>query len=118
MNTTDMETDMKPDGLAETPAEGHKQSGGEIPAEQRAEYVRLRGLIKREDDVFDVIALSRRCDGVWLYYIRTPFVSFPKYVIGETDAENAAPRPTFRSGTEWSAAAEWDRLRHGKGVEA
>jgi hypothetical protein len=123
MNTTAMEKLPVP----ETPAEMLEQltevlgkmSGGEIPLEQRAEYIRLRDLIKREEDVFDVIALSRRCDGTWLYYIRTPFVSYPKFVIGETTAENEVTLPPlFRSGMQWSADAEWDRLRHGKGVDA
>lgn len=116
MNSTAMETD----GPDETPAESalHKQSGGEMPADQREEYIRLRDLIKRGDDVFDVIALSRRCDGTWLYFIKTPFVSFPKFVIGETTTDNANPTPLFRSGARWSADAKWDELRHGKGQDA
>ena len=92
-------------------------SGGEIPAEQRAAYIALRDKIQREPDVLRVFELSLRTDGSWMYFIQTPFVTFPKFVIGLTDADNESPEVVFRSGAKWSASAAWDRLRHGKGAE-
>lgn len=93
-------------------------TGGEIPAEQRRQYVELRNRIQKESDVLQVLELACQCDGRWLYLIQTPFVTFPKFVIGRTDLSNEWTEILFRCGAEWSARTEWDRLRHGKDGDA
>jgi len=61
--------------------------------------LRLRGLILSELDVFAVHGLSWVPDeGRWLYFIQTPFATWPKFVVGWTDADNAAPKIMFRCG--------------------
>lgn len=89
-------------------------TGGELPAELREQFVQLRDRIQKEPDVLQLHELSRQNDGRWLYLIQTPFVTFPKFVIGRTDLTNEWVEVLFRCGAEWSARAEWDRLRHGK----
>jgi hypothetical protein len=89
-------------------------TGGEIDPEQRRQYVELRDRIQKEKDVLLVHELARQTDGRWLYLIETPFITFPKFVIGRTDLSNEWTEILFRCGADWSARAEWDRLRHGK----
>lgn len=89
-------------------------SGGEISEAHKRQYVALRNALQKEPDVHAVLELARQTDGRWLYLIETPFVSFPKFVIGRTDVENESVDLLFRCGAEWSARAEWDRIRHGK----
>ena len=77
----------------------HRLSGGET--EDREALVNLRCLIGKEPDVYAVLALSYiPTEGRWLYLIKTPFASWPKYVVGFTDAENANPEVIFRCGME------------------
>jgi hypothetical protein len=89
-------------------------TGGELPPEERRQYVELRDRIQKEPDVLLVHALARQADGRWLYLVETPYITFPKFVIGRTDLSNESVELLFRCGAEWSARAEWDRLRHGK----
>lgn len=89
-------------------------SGGEIPKESADLRLEMILKLSAQDDVRDVLELAHRCDGTFVYLIETPFVnSFPRYVIGTCDRQLDAVKPIFRCGAEWSARAEWHRLRHG-----
>lgn len=77
-------------------------SGGET--EDRPEFLKLRALIQQEEDVLEVLALSWvPMEQRWLYLIKTPFATWPKYVVGFTDAANADPEILLRCGHESSA---------------
>lgn len=58
------------------------------PALDPAPIVRLRTLIELEPDVRRVLELVPLADGHFRYLIETPFRTFPKAVIGTTDADN------------------------------
>jgi len=111
--------DTKPiptmESLPTTP--DYKLSGGPVPAAHAEEYQALRALIKKHSDVYDVLGLYRREDGMWVYFIQTPldWVS-PKYVIGTTDAQNENFRANVRCDAEWTARAEWSRIELNKGI--
>lgn len=92
-------------------------SGGEMDETYRRQYVALRNFIQREADVHAVLELARMPAGKWMYLIQTPFVTFPKFVIGVTDVENESAEILLRCGSEWSARAEWDRLECGTEAE-
>ena len=104
-----MDTEPKP----KTPP---SYSGGEMDENYQRQYVALRNLIQREADVHAVLELASQADGRWIYLIQTPFVTFPKFVIGLTDVENEEVEIFMRFGSEWSARAEWDRLDCGMEV--
>ncbi len=93
-------------------------SGGEMEENYQRQYVALRNLIAKQSDVYSVLELYRQVDGKWLYLIQTPFVTFPKFVIGRTDVENESVEILLRCGSEWSARAEWDRQRYGAEVQS
>lgn len=82
-----------------------RTSGGE--SADRPAFLKLRALIQQETDVLQVLGLSyvpqEGETGRWLYLIKTPFASWPKYVVGFTDAENANPEIIFRCGWEQTA---------------
>ena len=79
-----------------------KMSGGEACG--RLEYLKLRALIQQETDVHEVLALSWVPQHErWLYLIKTPFATWPKYVVGLTDEENKEPQILFRCGHESNA---------------
>lgn len=87
-------------------------SGGET--EDRTEYLRLRALIQKEEDVYEVLALSWvPQEQRWLYLIKTPFATWPKFVVGYTDADNADPEILFRCGHEDNARACYDEQNMG-----
>jgi hypothetical protein len=89
-------------------------SGGELPQEERADYLRLRALIQKEDDVHAVHGLSYLDDeGRWLYLIETPFATWPRYVVGTTDGENLNPEPSVRCGHLETARQAFDELNFG-----
>lgn len=90
-------------------------SGGEVAPDIAALRLEMITKISAQDDVREVIELSHRCDGTFLYLIETPFLnSFPRYVIGTCDRQLENVKPLFRCGARWSADAEWHLLRHGK----
>jgi hypothetical protein len=92
-------------------------SGGPISEAHQRQYVALRNLVQKEPDVVQVLELSRLPDGQWMYLIQTPFVTFPKFVIGRTNVENQHVVVVFRCGSEWAARAEWDRAGYGMEVD-
>ena len=70
-------------------------SGGET--EDAEAYRLMRQCIGAEADGYAVLALSWvASEQRWLYLIRTPFATWPKFAVGYTDRENAAPRGDFR----------------------
>lgn len=80
----------------------NRVSGGETKS--REEFLRLRARIQREEDVAEVLALSWLPAGAcWLYLIRTPFATWPKFVVGFTDQKNLDPQVLFRCGHEENA---------------
>jgi hypothetical protein len=92
----------------------HRLSGGELTGPEREAFLAMRKKILLEDDVHDVLGLSfLEEEGRWLYLIKTPFASGPKYVIGNTDPENTDPQLICRCGTEWSAMIEWEKITWG-----
>jgi hypothetical protein len=91
-----------------------RMSGGEVEGPLKEAYDRLAKLITAEPDVHRLVALMPLHDSLpgeqWIYLIETPFPSYPRFVIGETDGANTAPSLLFQSGTEWSAQDHWDNL--------
>jgi len=69
----------------------------------------LRAVIEREEDVKRVVELEAIAGGRFRYMIETPFETFPKFVIGTTDAEFADVRLEHRCGAEWNAREIWER---------
>jgi len=97
------------------PAAAPSYTGGQIDEAAQRQYHALRAVLKAEKDVYDVLELSRRADGKWLYLVQTPLDwVFPKYVIGVTDVEAQSVELKFQCGALWSAQAAWDRIRHGR----
>jgi len=95
----DPETAMKPQAEGNP---GERMSGGETGDAE--EYCRMRALIGSEPDVYDVLGLSWvHHEQRWLYVIRTPFRTWPKFAVGYTDRENAGPEVIFACGSEVSA---------------
>jgi hypothetical protein len=98
--------------MPETISTPTRMSGGELESPQRDTFLALRRLIEQEPDVFRVLALesfdATDPDSRWLYLIETPFASFPRYVIGTTDAGNEDPEILFQSGSEWAAREQWN----------
>jgi hypothetical protein len=72
-----------------------------------ADLAALRALIEREDDVKRVHRLER-CGDHFRYLIETPFETFPKFVIGTTNATNSAIRIKHRCGLLATAEEAWD----------
>jgi hypothetical protein len=99
----------------ETETKQARLTGGEIPEPQRAAMIRLRSLIRQEPDVLEVLALSYLPEAQrWLYLIKTPFATYPKYVVGTTDSDNEQPVIHLRCGQEWSARESFDSLNCGE----
>lgn len=73
-------------------------------------FERLQALIEQESDVFHIHALTERLDGSFVYLIQTPFATFPKYVVGITDAENTSPIIHLCCGALWSAESAFQDL--------
>jgi len=70
----------------------------------------LRGLIAAEPDVRAVLKLKPIAGTEdWRYLIETPFATFPKYVIGRTDATMSDVRITHRCGHIETARNEWEK---------
>ena len=68
----------------------------------------LAARICLEGDVRRLLELRPLPDGRWAYWIETPFESFPRYVIGSTDAQMTAVRIEFKCGQAWSARQAWE----------
>jgi hypothetical protein len=68
--------------------------------------VLVRGLIEDQDDVRRVVALEP-VEGAsgrrWLYLIETPYMTFPKFAVGTTDARNEDVQILVACGSIWAA---------------
>lgn len=67
----------------------------------------LRAKICAESDVKCLHKLIER-DGVFYYLIETPFASFPKAVVGETNADFTTVRHLCEADTIQGATSHWD----------
>jgi hypothetical protein len=76
----------------------------------------LRARIEQEADVKRLLKLEPLANGAFRYLIETPFETFPKFVIGTTDALNQSVRIEMRCGALWNAEEHWARLME-NGVE-
>ncbi len=81
------------------------------------DFIDLAELIRREQDVRQVIALQPLGDGRALYLIETPFMTFPKFVVGSTNEHNDDVRILMACGARWSAEAEFDQILNPGGAE-
>lgn len=72
------------------------------------DLIDLADLIRREQDVRRVIALQPLGDGRALFLIETPFLTFPKFVVGSTNEPNDDVRVLMSCGARWSAEAAFD----------
>jgi hypothetical protein len=70
----------------------------------------LAEILMREDDVRTVHALQPMDDGRVLYLIETPFLTFPKYVVGSTNAANDDVRTLLACGAKWSAVEAFEEI--------
>ena len=86
----------------------HRLSGGETPPSPEIE--RLKELIRSEEDVFMLHALSDLPGGRFAYMIQTPFATFPKFAVGTTDKDNASPAVLLQCATKWSAEDYYNKL--------
>lgn len=91
---------------------GPRMSGGE---DDNAEKIRqMRALIQLEPDVYDVLALSWVAqEQRWLYLIKTPFATWPKFVVGWTNDDNSETEILFRCGHESFAREEFNTHNFG-----
>lgn len=74
---------------------------------ERVTLERLSERLAGEDDVKRVVKLVPDTPGRFLYLIETPFATFPKFVIGTTDATFDDVRLEVRCGAEWNALKHW-----------
>lgn len=77
------------------------------------ETARLRGLIEAEADVKRVMALEVLPGGEprrWVYLIETPYMTFPKFAVGTTNAENTEVSLLLTCGSEWAATAGFNQV--------
>jgi len=68
---------------------------------------RVARLIEAEQDVRRVLKVAAQGQR-YRYLIETPFQTWPRFVIGTTDADLADVRIEYRCGAEWSALEEWE----------
>jgi hypothetical protein len=80
------------------------------------ELVSLREIMAREEDVKRIVRLERAGDR-FRYLIETPFATFPKFVIGTTDAKYDDVRLELRCGLLESAEERWPELMANAGYE-
>ena len=64
-------------------------------------------LIEGQPDVKRVVKLEPAGER-YRYLIETPFATFPRFVIGTTDADLADVRIEGKCGTDWGAEQMWD----------
>jgi len=96
-------------------AEPASLTGGDLPEKAAHLYQAMRQMLYASPEVREVLALSWLPDVQrWLYMVRTPSAwTYPKYVIGTTDANNTDPAFLFRCGTPRTAWTEWEELNYG-----
>ena len=85
-------------------------SEGELQGKEHDLALVVRALILAEPDVHRLIALEQNADGEWVYFIETPFATFPRFVVGITDAANNSPKILAKSSAEWGCRETFDML--------
>ena len=75
----------------------------------------LADALMREKDVRAVLALQPLDDGRALYLIETPFLTFPKFVVGSTNAANDDVRTLLACGARWSAVEAFEEIYSKRG---
>ena len=76
---------------------------------------RVCGHIEDQEDVRRVVALEHVA-GRWLYLIETPFMTFPKFAVGTTDADNVDVRILTACGSIWAAQESFNTALECGGV--
>lgn len=74
------------------------------------ELLPLEALLLDEQDVKAVRALQPLPDGRALYLIETPFMTFPKFAVGSTNAANDDVRILATCGALWSAEEQYEEF--------
>lgn len=77
---------------------------------EETEIAALRAKMEREEDIKRVVRLIANGGGRYMYLIETPFATFPKFVIGTTDAAFEDVRLKLRCGLIESAEEAWLRF--------
>lgn len=85
----------------------HPITGPEVGEPLRSEMRALANALRKDPDVFSVLGLLPIDGGRYLYYVRTTFPTWPRYVIGETRPDLSETKLLFRSGEEWTAQDAW-----------
>ena len=89
-----------------------RTSGGEACGAEA--YRKLRGLLMHEEDVHAVHGLSWiPQESRWIYLRQTPFATWPRYVVGYTDATNEHPTILFRCQHYETALSTFDEHNYG-----
>jgi len=78
---------------------------------------RLRSLILDCPDVDTLHRLTRLADGRFLFLVETPFLTWPRFVVGDADALNDAPVLRLRCGRLESAEEHYDEVLRVEGAE-
>jgi hypothetical protein len=65
--------------------------------------------IAREDDVKRVVECEEIAPGKYRYLIETPFKTFPRFVIGQTNSDLSDVRIRLKCGAEWNAVEQWQK---------
>lgn len=91
-------------------------SGGEAPEAEREILTRLSELIAAEEDVYILHAIEADAlqPGRYLYMIETPFETWPKYVVGRTNADLSEVQHLYKCGAHWSVEAAWNDILLGR----
>lgn len=92
--------------------QGTEQRGASHVA--TGDLVSLREIMAREEDVKRIVRLEPTGTGRFRYLIETPFATFPKFVIGTTDAKFDDVRLELRCGLLESAEERWPELMANK----
>lgn len=74
------------------------------------DLIALADRLTAEEDVRKVLALQPLDDGRALYLIETPFLTFPKFVVGSTNAANDDVRTLLACGAKWSAEEAFEEI--------
>jgi|688.fasta_scaffold319333_6 hypothetical protein len=75
----------------------------------------IRADISKQPDVAEVLGLVADSDqpGRFLFYIRTPFLTFPRFVIGSTDEQLHTVLLHVKTGLEVTALRHWELIQEG-----
>lgn len=104
---------------ATTPIPDFRLSGGELPPSERDAYHNMRKNLLNKPDVHALLGLAYEADSdSWIYWIMTPFATWPRYVIGITDPDLLEIDVVFRGNTEVLAIDEWRKLAAFRGLTA